>query len=168
MMKFQRNFSPLCIPALFKRILLVLYQKIFFNKVNYFHFVKLADFARSTGFLWSSVNLANIVIRKSQSQADIFWATQVKATSLQYAFRYKEADRAFIYAISISPGEYEKSFALQHIGKSKMEQGETKTALAYLNCALKIRKKIGNRNLINSTLLAVSAVKKDLKKKDDG
>ncbi|ODA33015.1 hypothetical protein A8L45_12040 [Veronia pacifica] len=116
--------------------------------------IKVADHLRVIGLPKPALKIAKSVFYSSENRRNKFWSCHLTATSLQYLSRYCESDDFFEQALEIAD-ELERSFALQHHGKSLVEQGKKNLAKRKLKEALEIRTRLRHAELVHSTQLAL-------------
>jgi HTH-type transcriptional regulator, pleiotropic regulator of extracellular virulence genes len=113
--------------------------------------------AESLSMLYRAVQLA------TELDADTSRiANQIRlATALQYAGRHLEAIRLFEETLSLIRQTDQTpllDYALQHFGKCLAEVNEVERAAGCFRQALKIRRDLGDRGLLDSTLEALAAI----------
>lgn len=115
-------------------------------------------------FLNEAMNLIN----KHDMQLKFWVINRIRLAHLhQFKKDYKTSEKAFHEIIEICKSRKEVSsylhFAFQHIGKLYFDMRKYDLALQSFKGALKIRRKIGNKNLIESTQFAIHRTKEVMK-----
>ncbi|RXJ72134.1 hypothetical protein CS022_17865 [Veronia nyctiphanis] len=159
-MEYQRDHFSIChLKGFFYRCgiwLLAVVQKK--QLLKEWQEIKIADHLRAMGARNTAIRLSSCVATKTENRRNQFWAYQVHATSLQYVYRYPESEKHFQKALQLAD-ELERSFALQHYGKSLVEQHRHIEAKAVLKEALEIRRKLKQSKLVQSTEIALAHLK---------
>jgi tetratricopeptide (TPR) repeat protein len=117
----------------------------------------LGDLTEAEGSLQRPLELA------PASESQLRFALRMRRAMIwQWQSRHLEADREFVWLLQEASPQ-QRSFVLQHSGKSLFEQRRYQEAHAVLTAALALREARGEPDLVQSTRLVLTRVERALR-----
>ncbi len=114
---------------------------------------------RLLGDLAGALTAGRLSLRYSGQDLALITVAGIRLAQVhQWKGEYRAADAMFAQALEGAPDGY-RSFAYQHAGKSKYEQGDADTAIRYFETAVRLRSS-GPADLRASAELALEAARR--------